>query len=63
MVQFGFDSGHVIRLPSVLSRRFILVQFGFVAMRLPSVLIWLVLRVENRRIDTPVPDKRHRDLV
>ena len=49
MVQFGFDSGDVIRLPSVLSRRYILVQSGFVAMRLPSVLIWLVLRVENRR--------------
>ena len=39
-----------------------MVQFGFVAMRLPSVLIWLVLRVENRRIDTPVPDKRHEEI-
>ena len=37
----------------------ILVQFGLVVMRLSSLRIWHVLHAGNRRIDTPVPDKRH----
>ena len=46
------DSPHVIR-------ESFLVQLGFDVKCLLSVLVRLVLRVENRRIDTPVPDKIH----